>query len=122
MVLYCISLQDALRAKNGDLSAFLARVKQQLDNDKDTESSKNIINLEYLKNCICRFMSSRELSEKARLVPVIATILQFTDRERNTVMEVVQSDMRAGPAIQSRGRGGADESVTALFSSMFGHA
>ena len=48
MVLYCISLQDALRAKNGDLSAFLARVKQQLDNDKDTESSKNIINLEEL--------------------------------------------------------------------------
>ena len=34
------------------------------------------INLEYLKNCVLRYMQTADLSEHSRLLPVIATILQ----------------------------------------------
>lgn len=47
------------------------------------------MNGEYLKNCIFKFMSSTESSERKRLYPVIGTILNFTPRERSAVEEAM---------------------------------
>lgn len=41
--------------------------------------------MEYLKNCILKFMSSSDMSEKRRLYPVIATILKLTAQEMKTI-------------------------------------
>jgi hypothetical protein len=101
------------------LNAFLNRIKQQLDQEKDTETSKNIINFEYLKNCVYVYMNTSEKSEKRRLTPVIATILQFTDKERESVMSFVQSDK-----VRSKGSGSStsntEDAFASLYNSMFG--
>lgn len=38
--------------------------------------------MEYLKNCVYKYMSSNELSEKKRLYPVICTLLKLTNQEK----------------------------------------
>lgn len=42
--------------------------------------------MEYLKNCVLKFMTSSQLSEKKRLFPVIATILKLTNAEKDSVI------------------------------------
>lgn len=59
--------------------AFLDRTKQ-LREGPDSATS-----MEYLKNCVFKFMSSSDLSEKRRLYPVIATILKLTAAEMRSV-------------------------------------
>jgi hypothetical protein len=46
------------------------------------EGPDSAINMEYLKNCVYKYMASNELSEKKRLYPVICTILKLTSQER----------------------------------------
>lgn len=47
------------------------------------------MNVEYLKQCVFKFMASAENSERKRLCPVIATVLNFTAKERAIVEEAV---------------------------------
>ena len=54
--------------------AYLERIKQQDGPDSAT-------NMEYLKNCVFKFMCSVDFSERRRLYPVIATILKLTSQE-----------------------------------------
>lgn len=49
------------------------------------ESPDSALNVEYLKNCIFRFMATTEHSEKKRLFPVISTILGLTSEEKSTI-------------------------------------
>jgi GRIP domain len=48
------------------------------------------INLEYLKNCVLRYMQTSEASEHSRLLPVIATILQLSTAEQSKVVENIK--------------------------------
>eukprot|EP01036_Dinobryon_divergens_P030757 gene30757-40051_t len=65
-----------------ELLAFLERSKKL-----QGEGPDSAVNMEYLKNCVCRFMASSysDLSEKQRLYPVISTILKLTAAERKQV-------------------------------------
>lgn len=59
--------------------AFLERTKRL------HEGPDSAVNMEYLKNCIYRFMATTEISEKLRLFPVISTILKLTSDEQATI-------------------------------------
>lgn len=59
-----------------DLISYIDRIKHLHDGSPDSN-----INMEYLKNCVYKYMISIELSEKKRLYPVIATILKLTNHE-----------------------------------------
>jgi hypothetical protein len=74
-----------------ELVAFIERSRQQQSN-----ASESVINFEYLKNCITRFMSTSELSEKKRLSPVIATLLKLTADERAMIDAVLKEEEAAG--------------------------
>ena len=56
-----------------------------LDRTKKLQEGDSAVNMEYLKNCIYRFMSTNEVSEKKRLFPVIATILKLTSSEKKQI-------------------------------------
>lgn len=73
-----------------ELVAFIERSRQHQSNQE------SIINFEYLKNCIFRFMSTSELSEKKRLSPVIATLLKLTSEERDLIDAVLKEEEAAG--------------------------
>lgn len=62
-----------------ELVAFVERSKKLCD------SPDSSINIEYLKACTYKFMSSSEISEKKRLAPVICTILKLTSVERKEI-------------------------------------
>ena len=40
-------------------------------------------NVEYLKNCLLKFLLSETVAEQKQLLPVFATILHFTTDEKN---------------------------------------
>ena len=44
---------------------------------------KQVLNAEYLKNCLVNFLCSKSIEEQKTLLPVIATILHFTTEELN---------------------------------------
>ena len=71
-----------------------------------------MLNMEYLKNCVCRFMTTTEMSEKKRLFPVISTILNFTTSERQQII-LALNDMEAGATIDIAAS--ISHSVTSLF-------
>lgn len=58
------------------------------------------INIEYLKNCIYKYMTTLKMSEKQRLYKVIATILNFTKKEIQTIEESLQEESNANPGDQ----------------------
>ena len=72
--------QRKLAVKLDEVLAYFERAKKLNPNDSDTATS-----MEYLKNCIFRFMASTDLSEKKRLYPVIATILKLTAAEKQKI-------------------------------------
>eukprot|EP00981_Chlorochromonas_danica_P006329 scaffold1365_cov163-Ochromonas_danica.AAC.19 len=72
-----------LKQEKEEILAFVERLK------KVHNPSESIVNGEYLKNCVFKFMSSTESSERKRLYPVIGTILNFTPRERSAVEEAM---------------------------------
>jgi hypothetical protein len=69
-----------LTAQREELISFIDRSKQV-----DPGNADSIVNMEYLKNCICKFMATVELKEKRQLFPVIATVLKLTESERDFV-------------------------------------
>jgi hypothetical protein len=58
------------------------------------------INYEYLKNCIYKYMTSTNISEKQRLYKVIAMILQFTNKEIKNIELIIQEEVAANPSDQ----------------------
>ena len=69
-----------LTSQREELIAFIDRSKQA-----DPGNADSTVNMEYLKNCICRFMAAVELKEKKQLFPVIATVLHFSASEKDEV-------------------------------------
>jgi len=56
-----------------------------IDRSKQASGEDSSVNMEYLKNCIMRYMGTFELSEKKRLFPVIATVMKLTKAERDAI-------------------------------------
>lgn len=81
----------------------------------DTEAAQRKINLniEYLKNCILKYMTTNNISEKQRLYKVIATILNFTSKEIKSIEETIQEEINNNPGDQI-------QSAISTISSWFG--
>lgn len=67
------------------LEARIEELLAYLDRTKKLQEGDSAVNMEYLKNCIYRFMATNEVSEKKRLFPVIATILKLTSNENKQI-------------------------------------
>jgi hypothetical protein len=78
--------------------AYLARLK------KTHDDPNSAVNLEYLKNCVFKYMSSSEGSERRRLFRVIGTILNFTARELKEIENNINlSEQNGNQVISSIG-------------------
>ena len=95
----------ALKRRVEELQNFLNRSRKSVD-------SEAVTNMEYLKNCVWRFMATTDMSEKKRLWPVISTILNFTSTERAQI-DLALQDMEAGATID------ITSSITNTVSSLF---
>jgi len=56
----------------------------------DGVGDDHLLNVEYLKNVVFSYMTSSRAVEKVSLVPVIATILNFTSNEKERAMESIR--------------------------------
>ena len=74
-----------LKARVEELIAYLDRSKQL------QQGPDSAVNMEYLKNCVYKFMSSSDHSEKRRLYPVIAMILKLTTQEMGAIEEAFRA-------------------------------
>ena len=82
-----VSHNDLLLAKEEKrkLEVRIEELLAYLDRTKKLQEGDSAVNMEYLKNCIYRFMATNEVSEKKRLFPVIATILKLTSSEKKHI-------------------------------------
>eukprot|EP01035_Chromulina_nebulosa_P018583 gene18583-24309_t len=89
-----------LSNKVDDLTAIIDRTRKTSNNSSGQDQSiiksldvkSNEFNVEYLKNCIYRYMSTNELSEKKRLIPVISTLLNLTKEEKQTIDNIIRAE------------------------------
>ena len=95
-----VELEDLRRALQSEKAARVKLSAQReelicfIDRNKQASGEASGVNMEYLKNCIIRYMSTIELSEKKRLFPVIATILKLTTAERADIESGFQKQER----------------------------
>lgn len=87
--------KSKLKNKVEELMAFLERTKRL------HEGPDSAINMEYLKNCVLRFMSSKKISEKKRLYPVISTIFKFTEKEIHDIEDSLECSEEQDTEISS---------------------
>jgi len=83
----------ALQERIDELVAYIDRHKKQ-----QSESESHMSN-EYLKNVVFHFMSATTSADQMRLLPVIATILKFTDKETRTVSGAIDSAVIAAAGV-----------------------
>jgi hypothetical protein len=79
-----------LEVRVEELMAFLDRSKRFGKDDAEAA-----VNMEYLKNCVFRYMASSEHSERRRLCPVLCTLLKLTAPERRTVEDALTAAEKA---------------------------
>jgi len=84
-----------------------------LDRTKRLQDPDSATNMEYLKNCIYRFMATTENSERRRLYPVISTILKLTSSEKTAIEVALATAEEADPS-------NVVSSLSASISSFFG--
>jgi hypothetical protein len=92
-----------------ELLAYLERTNKLHDGPDAS------VNMEYLKNCIYKYMTSVELSEKKRLYPVIATILKLTNKEKDDIENLLDTQTTHDNKIA-----GGISNITSTFGSFFG--
>ena len=75
-----------LQEKMDELRAYMDRNKQS----RASEAEMHVSN-EYLKNVVFHFMSATQRADKMRLMPVIGTILKFTEKELRSIAAAVDT-------------------------------
>jgi GRIP domain len=83
------NLKKSLEVRVEELMAFLDRTKKFQAGASDPDAA---VNMEYLKNCVYRFMATTEHSERKRLAPVISTILKLTSQERRNIQVALSAN------------------------------
>ena len=86
------------------LPACFLSLPRPLPRQLDELDQNAAVNFEYLKNCVFRFMVTKDQSEQQRVSPVIATILQFTTEERQEVEQAMKASSSALPVPFRLGR------------------
>lgn len=78
-----VGAQDALAASNAKCERLQSEVEAQ---HRALVAAGPRVNMEYLKNVVLRYMTFGSSSSEAKiLVPVISTLLQFSDAERRKI-------------------------------------
>ena len=89
---------------------------------QDTKNTQNVVNIEYLKSCIYRYMVTTEISEQVRIVPVISTLLQFTVKEKELIAKKLQEEEESLFNLSSNKSGGSklnDSTLTSLYKNVW---
>jgi chromosome segregation ATPase len=74
----------------------IREMRRQISRDKSLAKDENsTINLEYLKNCVYKYMATDEPEERLTLVDPIATILKLSPQEADTVKRVASYEANA---------------------------
>ena len=98
--------KDKLQARCDEMIAYLARLK------KSHEDPNSAVNLEYLKNCVFKYMSTKEVSERRRLFRVIGVILAFTGKEMKQIDDCLAEEESAANQL--------NQTITTIGSSLEG--
>lgn len=99
--------KEKLQARCDELMAYLARLKKSHEEDPNSA-----VNLEYLKNCVFKYMSTKEVSERRRLFRVIGVILTFTGKEMKQIEDCLSEEESAANQI--------NQTITTIGSSLEG--
>ena len=62
---------------------------------RSEERHKHIENLEYVKNVILKFLTLTGAQERARLIPVLKTILKLKKEEVDKIEELIRGNFSA---------------------------
>lgn len=81
---------EATNARLADQSGLLKAEIRRLEANQDRKD--NIHNLEYLKNIIYKFVTLAPGTERQGLIPVLETMLQFNQTERETLNQLAIGD------------------------------
>ncbi|CCI39484.1 unnamed protein product [Albugo candida] len=66
--------------KEEHIESFVVQTKQEV-----CRKDLNVVNVEYLRNIVIKYLSSQNQSEREHLIPVLATILKFNHEENDKV-------------------------------------
>ena len=69
------------------LKSTIRDVEAALAREKEFNADNHRINADYLVNVLRNFLMSKSPSERAKLVPVLCTILQFRAEETRVIVE-----------------------------------
>ena len=87
------SLLSESESENVRLNQLSSVLKEEIRTYRRSEErSKHIENLEYVKNIIVKFVTMPGSDEKARLIPVLSTILKLSPAEIETIQKTVNID------------------------------
>jgi hypothetical protein len=108
-------LKKKLEARVEELVAYVERAKKFQSSSSEPDLA---VSMEYLKNCVYRYMATNELSERKRMSNVICTILKLTSQERKAVDDALaeaEAAVAVPDPIASLGLNNVD--VSSMFSS-----
>ena len=89
------SLLAESEAQNSRLDKLTEVLKEEIRTyQRSEERHKHIENLEYVKNVILKFLTLSGSQEKARLLPVLQTILKLKKEEVGQIEHFIQGEMR----------------------------
>jgi len=74
---------DRLQKKENDLAAKVTELEQKMKREQDFSegSADSTLNVEYLKNCVIRYIGTTDASEKERLLRVVSQLLHCSPDE-----------------------------------------
>ena len=107
-VSHLAALLSEAETQNGRLEKLVEVLKEEIRTyQRSEERHRHIENLEYVKNVILKFLTLTGAQEKARLIPVLSTILRLKKEEIKQIEELVRVEGEAGGGGQGEGWGAA---------------
>jgi len=95
-VSHLAALLSESEAQNSRLDKLTEVLKEEIRTyQRSEERHKHIENLEYVKNVILKFLTLTGAQERARLIPVLKTILKLKKEEVDKIEELVRVDDEA---------------------------
>ena len=87
------TLLSESESQNSRLEKLVEVLKEEIRTyQRSEERHKHIENLEYVKNVIMKFITLSGAQERARLIPVLKTILRLKNEEVEQIEELVKGN------------------------------
>ena len=95
-VSHLAALLSESEAQNSRLEKLTEVLKEEIRTyQRSEERHKHIENLEYVKNVILKFLTLTGAQERARLIPVLKTILKLKKEEVDKIEELIRGKFSA---------------------------